>query len=49
MGVKPPGVMETWDKCNFWIQAKLLAYWQLRDYENQEETVATQKLLAGRM
>lgn len=32
--------MDEWDKCNEWVQAQLIAYNQIRDYEDAEQLQA---------
>lgn len=36
----------TWDTCNTWVQAQIIAYAQIRDYEDQEERMEFHKFLA---
>lgn len=33
MGLRPPGVKDSWDDCTWWAQAQLIAYEQVRQME----------------
>ena len=35
--MRPPGVKGAWDTCDVWAQSQLIAYSQLREYEESEE------------
>ena len=35
----PPGIVDNWDDNNIWSQSMLIAYSQIRDYEDQEDMV----------
>ena len=37
MRMRPPDVKENWDDNNGWVQAKVIAYSQIREYEDSEE------------
>lgn len=37
MGVLPPGVKSSWDDCNWWVQAQLVGYEQIRQMEGSHE------------
>jgi len=37
MGVVPPNVKKNWEENDVLTQADLLAYYQIRDYEHQEQ------------
>ena len=43
MGILPPTVKREWDENDVWAQASILAYAQLRDYED------SQTLMGGRV
>lgn len=43
IGIRPPDVKESWDDCNIIAQSMLIAYSQLRDYEEDEEKVQMMK------
>lgn len=47
MLVRPPDVKEAWDDCDPWTQAMLIAYSQLRDYEDQERDIQMIKCSVG--
>lgn len=36
----PPGVKKSWDECDVWTQAKIIAFYQLLQYEEMEEKKA---------
>jgi hypothetical protein len=36
MGIRPPGVADNWDETNVEAKAMLLAYGQIREYEDLE-------------
>ncbi len=36
LGIRPPGVKESWDACDVRTQAMILAYQQIRDYEGRK-------------
>ncbi len=38
-GVLPPGVQKAWDDCNPWVQASLIAYTDIREFERNERDV----------
>lgn len=45
----PPGVQGKWDDNNIWSQAQLIAYDQIRGYEEGEEQEAIVKALVPRI
>lgn len=36
IGIRPPTVAEAWDDCDVVAQAKIIAYSQVRDYEDMD-------------
>lgn len=47
--IRPPNVKDNWDDCNVITQSELLAYSQIREYEDEEKRVELYKFLAGRV
>ena len=47
MGIKPPGVEDSWDNCHVLAQANLIGYSHIRDYEHIEEQDMMYKFLAA--
>jgi len=47
VNIRPPNVKETWDENNFWTQAEILAYSQIRNLEECEERHEQQKFIAA--
>jgi hypothetical protein len=47
MNIRPPNVEDSWDKCNVWIQAMLIAYSQIRGIEEQENLAQLLQILFG--
>jgi len=47
MSIRPPNVKDHWEDNDVLTQADLIAYYQIRDYESQEERIAMAKMLAG--
>ena len=41
LGVRPPGVKESWEKCGVRVQARILAFDQLCEYDAMEKQVAS--------
>lgn len=39
LSIRPPDILSDWDSCNPWAQAMLIAYSQIRDYEEQERDI----------
>lgn len=44
MSIRPPGIKTSFDECDVWAKAQILAYTMIRDLEIHEEEV--QKLKA---
>jgi len=42
MKVHPPRVQDSWADCDVWVQSQLIAFEQIRDYEEQEERLLMQ-------
>lgn len=47
--IKPPNVKDNWDDCDVITQSLLIAYNQIRCYEEEEDRVELLKFLAGRV
>lgn len=41
--IKPPGIQRSWEDCDLWTQALILAYDQIRSIEEAKEKI----VLAG--
>lgn len=48
LGVRPPGIPQSWDDMTSWQQALVLAFHQTADYENQKEQALLSKALSCR-
>lgn len=49
MSIRPPDVPSSWDECNVWAQAMLIAYSQIRDYEDQERDIEMMKCMGAKV
>lgn len=49
MHIRPPSVALSWDETDVWSQALLIAYSQIRDYEEQEKDNEMAKCMVGRL
>jgi len=45
--VRPPGVADSWEKCNVDAQSDLIGFWQIREVEEAESTNRTLKGIFG--
>jgi len=45
----PPGVQGTWDDNDVWRQAQLIAYDQIRGYEEEEDKINMYKALGVKL
>jgi hypothetical protein len=45
LGIRPPGIENSWDDCNIWSQALILSYSQIRELEEIELLEATMKVV----
>lgn len=43
MGIIPPGVAKSWDKCNSMAQADLIGYNHIREYEENQTMIMMAK------
>jgi hypothetical protein len=49
MGVKPADVKESWDDNDVWSQAQLIAYNQIREYEEDEDRINLYKASGAKL
>jgi hypothetical protein len=49
MNIRPPDVRPSWDDNNVIVQAELIAYNQIRGYEEQEERNTLYKMLGAKI
>ena len=47
--MRPPGVKDHWDDLDAWTRAKMLAYNNVRGYEEAEERIELYKMLGARV
>jgi len=36
LSIQPPGIARSWDDCDIWAQARIIAYEQIREHEDLE-------------
>jgi hypothetical protein len=48
LSIRPPDVKD-WDDCSVWVQAMIIAYSHIRDYEDQERDIEFMKSMGAKV
>ena len=49
MNVRPENVEDTWDMNSVWSQAQMIAYSQIREYEEEEDRLNMYRCLGAKV